>query len=327
MDAVAHYLETFQDLQRRKRWSTGTNFLRFAALTLAASDVTEPRPDLEATAKALADEAGSFSPLASAVRHSVAALLIRRGLEPGPVVRRVKETLALFKQHRLRKGGTAPVLAALLLVLDGGGKLPSDATVARMSSIIDRWSKDHFFLTGIDDYPMAAIHATRDLSVEQLGVEVEQIYQQLHRAGFSKCQQLQLVSHLLLFSGFGPREGAIRFQTIATALKKAGRRVWSGQYDEVAMLVLSGIHPDEVVPRVLDVRDRLRAAKPRPSGDIAFSIAAGLVLAEEAQKAKSAIDVADVSTLRSVQAVIEAQQAAMVACMAACCGAAVATSS
>lgn len=317
MDSVERYLQVFNDLQRRKRWSTGTNFLRFAALTLAASDIDSDDVDLEGTAKLLAAEAGGFSPLASAIRHSVAALLIRRGLDPVPIVHRVKETLALFKRHRLKRGGTPPVLAALLLVLDNGGEIPSEMTVARMKSILDRWNQDHFFLTGIDDYPMAAMHATRELSVEELGVEVEQIYRQLDQAGFSKGEQLQLVSHLLMFSAVGPREAAMRFDRVAAALKRAGHKVRSSHYDEIALLTLSGGDVDGVVLRVLDVRDRLRAARPRPSAEIAFSLASGIVLAEEARKAEDAAEVADVATLRSVQAIIEAQQAAMVAVMAA----------
>ena len=82
MDSVERYLEVFEDLRRRKRWSTGLSMLRFAALTLAAADVAYPDADLEATAKVLADEAGGFSPLGSAMRHAVAAILLRRGLDP-----------------------------------------------------------------------------------------------------------------------------------------------------------------------------------------------------------------------------------------------------
>ena len=78
--------------------------------------------------------------------------------------------------------------------------------------IIDRWNKDHFFLTGVDDYPMAAMHAAGDLSVEEIGVQAEEIHKQLRKAKFSSGEQLQLVSHLLVFSADGPREAVHRFQ-------------------------------------------------------------------------------------------------------------------
>ena len=317
MDPVERYLEVFEGLRRRKRWSTGVNILRFAALTLAASEVDDPGADLEATAKVLADEAGGFSPLGSAMRHAIAAILIRRGIDPAATVQRTKETLAFFKEFKLSRSGARPLLAALILVLDADGGAPSHDTIARVKAIIDRWNEDHWFLTGADDYPMAAMHATRDVSVEQIGMEVEEIYQLLRAAGFSSGEQLQLASHLLAFSDQGPREAAQRFERTAEALKAAKQRVWQNHYDEVALLVLSGGHVDEVVPKVVAYRDRLRAVKPKPVADIAFSLAAGVVLAEEAKRLRDLEATAAAANLHAVQAIIEAQQAAMVACIAA----------
>ena len=54
---VERYLEVFESLRQRKRWSTGNEVLRFAALTLAASDVAGSEVDLEASARELADAA------------------------------------------------------------------------------------------------------------------------------------------------------------------------------------------------------------------------------------------------------------------------------
>jgi hypothetical protein len=318
MGSIERYLNVFEGLRRRKRWSTGVEILRFAALTLSATDVADPGSDLEETAKVLSKEAGGLSPLSSAVRHAVAAILIRRGFDPATTVHRIKETLGAFKEFKLTRSGVQPLLAALILVLDAGGGIPSTDTIARMKAIIDRWEEDHWFLTGVDDYPMAAMHATRDVSVEQLGMEVEQIYQLLRKAKYPSGEQLQLVSHLLVFSDQGPREAAQSFDRTAKALKKAKQRVWQNHFDEVALLVLSGSHVDEVVPRVIEYRDRLREVKPRPTADIAFSVAAGVVLAEEAERMRGLEDATTAANLRAVQAIIEAQQAAMIACMAAC---------
>jgi hypothetical protein len=318
MDSIERYLEVFEGLRRRKRWSTGTDVLRFAALTLAATDMADPGSDLEATAKAMADEAGGFSPLGSAIRHAVAAILIRRKLDPVTTVQRTRETLDAFKAFKLSRNGARPLLAALILVLDADDSVPSRDTIARLKAIIDRWDEDHWFLTGVDDYPMAAMHATRDVSVEQIGMEAEHIYQLLRAANYSAGEQLQLASQLLMFSDQGPREAAQRFDRMARALKDSKQRVWQSHYDEVALLVLGGGHVDEVVPRVIEYRDRLREEKPRPTSDIAFSIAAGVVLAEEVERMKDLEDAATAANLRAVQAIIEAQQAAMIACMAAC---------
>jgi len=317
MDQVERYLSVFEDLRRRKRWSTDTNILRFAALTIAASEIAVDSVDLEATAKALVNEAGGFSPLSSPIRHAVAAILLRRGLDPVVTVRRTRETLSLFKQAKLQKGGTSPYLAALLLVLESNGAAPSPRTVERMKAVLERWKDDHWWLTGADDYPMAAMHAARDSSVEQIALEAEVIYQALRRHRFSRGNQLQLASHLLLFSDAGPRDAAERFARMANALRSAGQRIGESQYDEVALLVLSGVAAEEAAVRAVATRDRLRAVKPRPQSTIAFSIACGVVLAEAAATEHDLDDARAAANLRAVQSVVEAQQAAMIVCMAA----------
>jgi hypothetical protein len=317
MDHVERYLEVYESLRRRKRWGTDPNILRFAALTLAASEVDPERVDLEAAAKALVDEAGGFSPLNSPIRHAVAAILIRRGMDSAATVRRIKETLALFKEAKLQKGGTNPYLAALLLVLDAEGEAPSPRTVQRMKAILDRWKDDHWWLTGSGDYPMAAMHAARDSSVEQIALEAEVVYQAARRHRFSRGNQLQLASHLLLFSDAGPREAAERFARMADALRSAGQRIGESQYDEVALLVLSRVGAEVAAARAVAVRDHLRAVKPKPPAAIAFSIACGVVLAETVRGLEELDDAGAAANLRAVQSVVEAQQAAMIACIAA----------
>lgn len=317
MDPLERYVEVFDELRRSKRWGTDVNILRFCALTLSAAEVAGSGQRLEVAAKALADEAGGFSPLGSSLRHAVAAILIRRDFDPAITVRRVKETLEMFKDHKLKKGGAQPMLAALLLVLDADGGLPADSTIARLKEIVVRWKKDHFFLTGVDDYPMAAMHATRDIGIEELALEVEQVYTTLRAAKFSSGNPLQLVSHMLAFSDFGPFEASQRFERMARALKEGGQRIWQSHYDEVALLVLSGGAIEDAAARVISYRDRLRAVKPRPQSEIAFSIAAGVVLAEQAEAQLGLEGAGAAANLRSVQAILEAQQAAIVACMAA----------
>ncbi len=313
MDIIVDYQEVFESLRRNERWHTDKNILRFAALTLVGSEPGDPGKRVRTIATRLRKESGAFSPLASDLRHAVAAILLRRGFNPLAIVREVERTLALFKKHKLRKGGAHPFLAALLLVMQAQGSRVSEGSVARLTEIVRRWAEDHFFLTGVDDYPMAALHATRSVSIEQLAVDVELIYQLLRQARFSRGNQLQLVSHLLAFSSHRPHKAVERFQAMAEELRKRGQRIWQSQYDEVALLVLGGARLDRAAARTIELRDRLREFRPRPRASIAFSIASGLVLAEQLKKVEGLEGASTAASLRSVQTVIEAQQAAMVA--------------
>ena len=77
------------------------------------------------------------------------------------------------------------------------------------------------------------------------------------------------------------------------------------RYDEIAVLALTQGSPEHVVDRVLEYRDRLRSARPRPSKEIAFSLAAGVELAEDSEQAgeRSAGD---------LTALLDAKQAATI---------------
>ncbi|MDH3283535.1 MAG: DUF4003 domain-containing protein [Acidobacteriota bacterium] len=327
MPDVERYLQVFESLRQRKRWDTDVGVLRFAALTLAATDVVDPGREVEQAAGVLRELARWSSPLRSSLRFVIAAMIVRRGLDPKAVHRSIEGVREEFRRRRMRRGGTHELLAALMLVLHAEGRRPETRSIGRVKENLARWKKDHRFLTGSDDYPLAALHATRELSVEELGIRVERIYQQLRKARYSRGNQLQLASHLLAIGERSAAGCAQRFDSIARALGERKVRPTTSRYDEIAILSLTALGPAAVARAVVSLRDRLRAAKPRPSSSLAFSLAAGLFLAEDARRSEGLGHTRDLAAVRSAQAVIEAQQAAMIAAMSAATVAASAASS
>jgi hypothetical protein len=315
-DALARYLRTFEELCRRKRWSDDVTVLRFVALTLASAGLSDPRGSLDQAAASLHQLAGWTSPLRSSLRHAVAATILRRRLDPATVHARVLETREAFRQHRLPRRGTGALLAALLLVLHHGGAAVPRRCLDRLGQLYSRWRDEHFWLTDANDLPAAALHALRDESIDTLGHDVERAYQALRQAGFRRGQQLQLVSQLLAADPRGAAGGVERFRRCAEALTHRGETIRPARYAEVALLALATADPSPLVERVLDYRDRLRENKPRPSRDIALSIAAGIALAEDAERAAGS-KLGDLAMARAVQAILDAQQAAMLAAVGA----------
>ena len=119
-------------------------------------------------------------------------------------------------------------------------------------------------LTNANDLPTAALHACGAKPVAILTAEISQAYVQLNEAGFRRGNALQLVSHLLAADPRGTDVAVQRFQQVAASLKEAGERTGQGRYDEMALLALTRESPEVVTPRVLDYRERLRQARPRP---------------------------------------------------------------
>ena len=315
-DPIAAYLETFERLRARKRWSTDTATYRFVALTLGAAGDRVSHDRLEEVAAGLRKRAGWTSPLRSEIRYVVAAMILRRDLDPAGVHRQVIATRDRFREHGVKRRGTGATLAALLLVLQAEGKRVPKAHLDRLARIYAQWRADHFWLTDGNDLPAAALHAGRELSVESLTGDIQRAYARLRDAGFRRGNQLQLVSHLLAVDPRGTDNAIQRFAVVADRLRESGERVGTGRYDEVAVLALTQSSPGHVVDRVLRYRDRLRSARPRPSKDLAFSLAAGIELAEDSEKAGER-NAGDLAALQSIRAILDAQQAATIAAISA----------
>lgn len=316
MLAIENYLATFEELRRRKRWSTDTTILRYAALSLATAEIDDPAGELERVAEELRRRADWFGPLRSPVRYAVAAMLIRRGVPAGRTHDAVRRTRETFRAVKLRRAGVQEVLAAFMLVLNNDGRPAARVTVLRMKQILERWNRDHPWLTGQDDYPMAALHATRGEGVEEFGSRVESIYQRLRESKFSRGNQLQLASHILSIADWSGAEAARRMTSLRDAFVARKQRIGTEQYDEVALLALTPGGPAQVAQHVLDYRDRLREAKPRPQKSIAFSLAAGVVLGEAVDRADGLSDTRDLAAVKAVQAILDAQAAAVAAVVA-----------
>lgn len=311
MDVVERYVNVFEALRRRKHWTMDVTVLRLAAMTLMVADVRDPWGDLHRAAETLKSRASWFSPMRSPIRYALAAMVLRRGLDPARTHDQVQDLLSRFRAAKLRPGSIQAVLSAFLIVLHHGDAPVPDEVLTRMAAILRRWKADHPFLTGTDDYPMAALHATQAEGVEECGARVEAIYQALRARKMRRGNALQLASHLVSLGDGSPVERALRFDRVRTALVERGERVGTGRYDEVAILSLTTARPADLARRFIRDRDALRAAKPRPSAELAFSLAAGIALAREVPKGRAVGDFA------AVAAAVWASIAAVVATSAA----------
>lgn len=315
-DPIASYLRTFERLRARKRWSANSVTFRFVALSLGSAAASISYDRLEEVATDLRKRARWTSPLKSEVRYVVAAMILRRGQDPAAIHARVFETRDAFKAHKLPSRGSGPTLAALLLALHHDARPASPVELERVAKIYRRWRREHPLLTSSSDLPAAALHGARGVPVDVVAEEVERVYTSLEEAGFRRGNQLQLVSHLLTVDPRGADAGVQRFCAVAEQLRHAEERVGASRYDEIALLALTQSPPGEVVDRVLRYRDRLREVRPRPDKTVALTLAAGIEMAADVDAAGER-NAGDLAALQSIQAIIDAQQAAMIAAISA----------
>jgi uncharacterized protein DUF4003 len=287
--------------------------VRFAALVALGAEPPVGPDALESAAQQLRRAAGLFSSVQSSIRYALAAMILRRGLDPARSWGEVERARAGFRERRLRRGGLCEILAALVLVLRSDGARVSGATLDRMATLLRSWKQAHPWLTGQDDYPLAALHASGGDPLDAIADATERIYRGLHAAGFYRGNALQRASHVLAVESWSVEEAVRRFASIAEALRRRDVTVRSSHYGDLALLCLAAPAPDALAAEVVDAVARLRSAPHRPSGSIAFALACGIALSR-----RDRLDARDVSAAATLLAALEvAQGAAVVAAIAA----------
>lgn len=299
-----------------RKWYEPMFSLQYAASSLI-TEPGEPRDvvrRLRETAAGLKQHSKWTSPLRSEVRNVIAAVMLRAGHDPERFIADLERIELLFKQHGLSRGRTVTHLAALLLmdVAQAKGRSVGSRDVERMAAILAEMKTHHRFLTGADDYPACALLSGLEGAPSEIGARCEVFYEGLHDLGFSRGNALQLVSHLLVFAPADDRVLMSRFRALYDAFKTSGMWMSSGDYDEIACLSFLDCSTSAVVSKVVEHRDALRAHKPKPDRQLAFSLACSTAFIELAQGTGSDA-VRNAQHVMAVHAIIMAQQAAMAA--------------
>lgn len=247
------------------------------------------------------------------LRPMIAALLIKYNDKPEPFMATLEEVKPLFKEAKLGMGYSYAVIAAFILRQHNGQRSITASQVDRMAAIYREMKKHHVFLTGPDDYPFAAFLSTQKGDVETIINRVESIYNALVDQGYKKRDPLQLASHMLYVSDRRPEELARRFRTLADNFRRSKIRIFTTDYDELALLSFLEQRPDTIVRCVLAIRERLKVIRPRMDSETSFAIASSLGFLELVERSQSTQEVADVAAMLAAELMIVGQNVAMLA--------------
>jgi hypothetical protein len=173
--------------------------------------------------------------------------------------------------------------------------------------------RSHPFLTGSDDYPLAALLVLDGRPLPERLADVEAIYSLLHLKGLSRGNGLQLAALILALGPGTPMERAERAVDLRDRLRASGIRLWPQYYGALGMLGLlpdpDGRRAGEAVEVVAAFR-RLRHYRWLDKG--LLLLFASILLADEAMR-----DPASTTAGVLLEVLIQAQAAAMVAVTAA----------
>jgi len=309
---LERFLQICAAFETERTWTEGAQAFRFAASTLvtAPGSPEEVCHAVRATAERLKSDAGWTSPMRSAIRYLIAAMLVRNDLEPARFSAACDEVEAGIKDRKLRRSKCHAVLTTMVLLSSGESGI-DPAHLDRMAEIYGGMKEHHPWITNQGDYAPCALLATTDGTVEQMMRRFEGAYDGLRELGYGRGDQLQRASHLLYFNPVEDQVALARFDGLFRQFKESGLWMHGGDYDEMAILSFVDAAPVTVVDKVLQHRESIAELRPRPGKEMSFSLACGTGFVELARAACT--DVTDTALLIQFQGILDAQAAAVIA--------------
>ena len=328
-DPLERFIRSFQAVYADKRWTEDVSALRYAALTLATVEGDPGRlaDELRSVADILKDRAGWFGPLNSSIRFGVAAMLMRHRDDPAAFCDEVERVEDMFREAGLRARSAFSVLAILILREQADDRRIRPDRIRRFCDIYREMKKHHRWLTGPDDYPACALLCQAEDAPSRIGERVEAFYEGLRDRDFQRGNGLQTVSHILFFNPASDQVALTRFRAIYDGFKEAGLWMNTGDYDEVAILSFLDHPVATVVRRTLEHRVKIAEMRPRPGKELSYSLACSTTFLELVQLNPELNRIHDVQNVMQIQAILQAQQAAMIAAAAGASAAAASSSS
>jgi hypothetical protein len=309
------YLDLADALRKNKRWFEDWTIPRFSVLALITAEggPAELVGRMRETVKRIEKRAGLFGTMNSSERHLVGAILVRDGDDPDAFSDEIARIRKLFRERKVRRGGMCEVLAIMILRTQSPHRQVSATQVTRFQTVYKALLADHYWLTGVEDFPTCALLCGSTQAPEAIRTGVEKLYQDLRARRFRRGDPLQTATHILFLTPDGPQAGMGRFEGLWRAFREAGLRMLTEDYEEVALLALLPTSAKEVVRTVLSHRGSLQELRPKLSRSHSFSLAASTAYLEMVRDRVGGQRIADVKTMIDVQHILRTRRAAAAA--------------
>lgn len=216
-----------------------------------------------------------------------------------------------LKEQGFRSYTYRPVTAYTLLLSCSQSEV--DQRIAKAYRIFTEMRKNHPWLTSGDDYPLAVLLAESKVEISEIMYNIENIYDQLQEAGFSRSNGLQFLSHILNFSSEEDQVKAKRCYELYKFFKDNGQHIYSTYYSSLGLITLLAEKSKEAADKVLELAEYLKKDRRfRWLGrETIFLTAAALVSSQYLENMKKNNEVFQTVAFVTIEALIAAQTAIM----------------
>jgi len=303
-------IEIYKQLNSDYRWKNSSNMNNLIALSYVMKGKEYFRDDLDRVNTYIKQNTGPFSCYR---QKSIlfSALLFLDFSDP-----EYRFDVLLDYEERLKSAGFKsytyrPVTAYTLLMT--GQPAKADFIIAQSFEIFNEMKKNHPWLTSGDDYPLSILLAASNRSVSSIMAEIEDIYRSLNEVGFSKGNGLQFLSHVLGLSQEKNNEKALKCRRLYKYFQENKLKVYSGNYGSLGLLTLIEDEGYSAAAEVLALSKYLSQSRGiRWLGrETLFLTATSLVTFLKLENFKNNSELIQTNAFVTVEALMAAQNAAM----------------
>ena len=215
-------------------------WLRVAAhLAVTCPEPADPLAErIREVAAGLQTRAEWFSTLASPVRFALAAMLIVHRIDSGEFLDMHSHVADLMTEIGLRHGRFYEAATVVILMMSPGRDYANKVGIDRMTALYEQMKRCHWWLTGPHDLPACAALVDGLGTPQEIGAQVEDAYQALHRAGMPHGERLQTAANLLPLAGVAMDEAVDRYRRLFAAMTQHAGAVLPMHYEPLALLSL-----------------------------------------------------------------------------------------
>ncbi|AJD90028.1 hypothetical protein JMA_07110 [Jeotgalibacillus malaysiensis] len=322
-EQIKEYLTIYEQLRKKYRWRVNSTSLMMLAGQLATAEKPFELKHLISLNEKIKKESSQFSYIQSAdLRLMLTGLLVSNFDDP----KKSFDDMMLVYEKLIDSGFSRSPHAyiaayALYVSLDSVSDEEINEHVARAKSMYSGMKKQHFFLTSHEDYPLSVLLAEEEGEEEELLDDMAYYYDQLHIV-LAKGNNRQFLSQILTYGRQDNRQLLVQNTvTWLDDLKTNKIRLRGNHLPIVGVLALAGT-PSALLNEVKETYDELVSIKGfKWHKDLCFMTAVRFVLQKKVQEN----NVLDVGLASTIESILQAQQAAVLAAMSA--GAAASASS
>jgi hypothetical protein len=308
---IDRFVDNYESLRGEFKWSADDYSIRLTAFIYELSGRELSVEKIRDLIKHIKDNTGMFSYHRSVQMLPEAALLLTHFEDAKGAFDKLINCEERMKEYGFKSSQYLSISAYSLLIT--ADNEISDTRIGRSMEIYKKMKENHFWLTSSDDYPVSIMLAGEEGTVEEISKKIETLYEALHLEGFHKSNGLQYLSHLLTFNEEETVVKARRCMQIYEKLKANKLKVSSMYYGIIGFLAMLGEDSEQALYDVIEAMDYLGSIKRfkmfYKELNLIFISAIINNLYLESKKS----NLLEAGVHMSVQMLIAAQQAAMIA--------------